>query len=365
MRGENGVLEAAGLPYFTSIIADSDLDGLCAAAVLKAANPDAVVHFGHAALVRSGALDHLIDRNTAMVDLPFHPACGWYLDHHQTNRPNEAEEAEFTANGGTCHWEATPSAARLAYDVLNPFIDLHHLEEIMPVVDALDSGQISRDEFIKDGPILQLSRSLSMREPEHMQRLLSMLAAGTRLADVLANEEIAPHVERAKQERQAAQRVVEAHTTIVDRLAICRMDEKGVRSNGYLVTAWAGTEPMLVASSTAMPMVQSKRPNARRFQPVSTRTHFFQTAKDASISRGLQPLLIQLEAATQMPVVVEYSHRVLIQILKSGWICGKTALKFWLFNDQPITVNRYRNPKNAWINTSTTIKSAALPCFNA
>ncbi|MFL2949182.1 MAG: hypothetical protein ACJZ40_02210 [Candidatus Poseidoniaceae archaeon] len=240
MRGENGVLEAAGLPHFTSIIADSDLDGLCAAAVLKAANPDAVVHFGHAALVRSGALDHLIDRNTAMVDLPFHPACGWYLDHHQTNRPNEAEEAEFTANGGTCHWEATPSAARLAYDVLNPFIDLHHLEEIMPVVDALDSGQISRDEFIKDGPILQLSRSLSMREPEHMQRLLSMLAAGTRLADVLANEEIAPHVERAKQERQAAQRVVEAHTTIVDRLAICRMDEKGVRSNGYLVTAWAG-----------------------------------------------------------------------------------------------------------------------------
>jgi oligoribonuclease NrnB/cAMP/cGMP phosphodiesterase (DHH superfamily) len=240
MRGGNGVLEAAGLPYFTSIIADSDLDGLCAAAVLKAANPDAIVHFGHAALVRSGALDHLIDRNTAMVDLPFHPACGWYLDHHQTNRPNEAEEAEFTANGGTCHWEATPSAARLAYDVLNPFIDLHHLEEIMPVVDALDSGQISRDEFIKDGPILQLSRSLSMREPEHMQRLLSMLAAGTRLADVLANEEIAPHVERAKQERQAAQRVVEAHTTIVDRLAICRMDEKGVRSNGYLVTAWAG-----------------------------------------------------------------------------------------------------------------------------
>ena len=240
MRGENGVLEAAGLPHFTSIIADSDLDGLCAAAVLKAANPDAVVHFGHAALVRSGALDHLIDRNTAMVDLPFHPACGWYLDHHQTNRPNEAEEAEFTANGGTCHWEATPSAARLAYDVLNPFIDLHHLEEIMPVVDALDSGQISRDEFIKDGPILQLSRSLSMREPEHMQRLLSMLAAGTRLTDVLANEEIAPHVERAKQERQAAQRVVEAHTTIVDRLAICRMDEKGVRSNGYLVTAWAG-----------------------------------------------------------------------------------------------------------------------------
>jgi hypothetical protein len=32
-------LEEAGLPEFNRIIADSDLDGLCAAAVLKAANP--------------------------------------------------------------------------------------------------------------------------------------------------------------------------------------------------------------------------------------------------------------------------------------------------------------------------------------
>jgi oligoribonuclease NrnB/cAMP/cGMP phosphodiesterase (DHH superfamily) len=235
-----GVLKAAGLPQFTRIVADSDLDGLCAAAVLKAANPGAVVHFAHAALVRSGAIDHLVDRQTAMVDLPFHPDCGWYLDHHQTNRPSEDEEAVFLANGGTCHWEAPPSAARLAYDVLKPYINLDHLEEIMPVVDALDSGQISREDFLADGPILQLARSLSMRETDHMQLLLELLSKGTLLADVLADERIRPHVQRAKIERAAAQKVVESHTTIIDRLAVCRMDEKGVRSNGYLVTAWAG-----------------------------------------------------------------------------------------------------------------------------
>ena len=96
-------LEEAGLPVFKRIIADSDLDGLCAAAVLKAANPGAEVHFAHAALVRSGALDELIDRTTAMVDLPFHPQCGWYLDHHQTNRPNEEEKKLFDEDGATCH----------------------------------------------------------------------------------------------------------------------------------------------------------------------------------------------------------------------------------------------------------------------
>ena len=149
MGESSSVLAEAGLPDFTSIVADSDLDGLCAAAVLKAANPKAVVHFAHAALIRSGSVDHLIDRHTAMVDLPFHPDCGWYLDHHQTNRPNATEEAAFIARGGTCHWEATPSAARLAYDVLKPYIDLNHLEAIMPVVDALDSGQITREAFLE------------------------------------------------------------------------------------------------------------------------------------------------------------------------------------------------------------------------
>ena len=233
-------LEKAGLPDFKRIIADSDLDGLCAAAVLKAANPDAEVHFAHAALVRSGALDELIDRSTAMVDLPFHPDCGWYLDHHQTNRPNEEEEKLFISQGGTCHWESTPSAARLAFDVLSPYIDLTHLEEIMPIVDALDSGQIRREDFIQDGPVLQLARSLSLRETKHMHHVLNLFSQGASLAEVLADEDIIPHITRARDERIAAQAVVEQHTEIIDRLAICRMDEKGVRSNGYLVTAWAG-----------------------------------------------------------------------------------------------------------------------------
>ena len=41
------------LPAFDRIIADSDLDGLCAAAVLKSYNPDAEVIFSHAAAIAS------------------------------------------------------------------------------------------------------------------------------------------------------------------------------------------------------------------------------------------------------------------------------------------------------------------------
>ena len=240
MTAQMQVLTKVGAPLFERIIADSDLDGLCAAAVLKAANPEAEVIFGHAALIRAGSLDHIIDRKTAMVDLPFHPGAGWYLDHHQTNRPNPEEEEEFVKQGGVCHWQATPSAARLAYDLLRPHLDLSHLDEIMPIVDDLDSGGIDRDEFLEDGPILQLSRTLSLRDEEHMQRVLNLLASGTSIKDLLADPQISIKIEIAKEERAFLQKAVEERTEIIDRLAVCRMDELEIRTNGYLVTAWAG-----------------------------------------------------------------------------------------------------------------------------
>ena len=83
------------LGNITRVVADSDLDGLMAAAVLKAAKPSIEVYFAHPALIRAGSIDHLIDRNTAICDLPFHENCGLYLDHHQTNRPTKQQQILF------------------------------------------------------------------------------------------------------------------------------------------------------------------------------------------------------------------------------------------------------------------------------
>ena len=80
--------------------------------ILKTYYKDATIIFTHAAEIRGGHLDAIIDNNTAICDLPFHPNCGLYLDHHMTNRPTPEEEKTFVANGGICHWRDTPSAAR-------------------------------------------------------------------------------------------------------------------------------------------------------------------------------------------------------------------------------------------------------------
>ena len=224
------------------VVADSDLDGLMAAAVLKAAKPSLEVHFAHPALIRAGSVDHLIDRGTAICDLPFHPDCGLYLDHHLTNRPTPEEEVEFVNAGGICHWRDTPSAARAAFDLLREQVDLGHLDEVMPMVDDLDSGGISLNTFLEDGPILRLARSLSLREPEHMQTVLDQFSSGMPIEEILEH-----HSERLDEmisERNKQKEVITNAIRIEDGMAICDLGDTGVRTNGYLVTAIAGEQAL-------------------------------------------------------------------------------------------------------------------------
>ena len=224
------------------VVADSDLDGLMAAAVLKASKPEIEVHFAHPALLRAGSIDHLIDRQTAICDLPFHEKCGLYLDHHLTNRPSPEEQQEFEGAGGICHWRDTPSAARAAFELMKDQLDLSHLEEVMPIVDALDSGGISLQDFMEDGPVIRLSRSLSLSDVSHMQVVLHQFASGMSMEEILDS-----HSERLSKlalEREEHARVVKDCTKIVDGLAICDLSESGLRSNGYLVTALAGPEAL-------------------------------------------------------------------------------------------------------------------------
>ena len=228
------------LDNITRVVADSDLDGLMAAAVLKAAKPSIEVHFAHPALIRAGSIDHLIDRNTAICDLPFHENCGLYLDHHQTNRPTKQQQILFEQSGGICHWRDTPSAARAAFDLMKEELDLSHLEEIMPLVDDLDSGGISLSEFMEDGPVIRLSRSLSLKDKNHMQVVLNQFAEGESLDNIIASHQ--ERLSKLETEREAQTELVRKNTTIVDKLAICDLSETGSRSNGYLVTALAGSD---------------------------------------------------------------------------------------------------------------------------
>ncbi|MDP6010935.1 MAG: hypothetical protein QF707_03985 [Candidatus Poseidoniaceae archaeon] len=224
------------------IIADGDMDGLFAAVVLKARFPNAEVRFSHPAEIRSGIIDHLIDRNTAICDLPFHDQCGLYLDHHATNRPPQDVEELFTLEGGICIWEDKPSAARVAWEHFRGADCLPSLGDAMGFVDRLDSGGLQLQELREGHPLLWFSRTIDARDGEYVHSVLNRLSQGMPLEELLHSTDV---MSRCEQQSSAAERLnelISKKVEVIDRLAIMRMDGTGERTNGYALTAFVGED---------------------------------------------------------------------------------------------------------------------------
>ncbi len=224
------------------IVTDGDMDGLMAAAVLRHGWPEAEVIFSHPAEIRSGYLDSLIDEHTAICDLPFHPACGLYIDHHATNKPTEEQREVFEARGGHVHWMEADSAARVAFELFRSVFDLGALAPLMDMVDRLDSGKISHEEFLSDHPVIWLSRTVSASYPEYTHGLLEKLVAGEDLSSIMADPSVKERIADKRLEQENVRALLEVSSKVHDRLAVARIDGTGFRTNGYLVTAHFGEE---------------------------------------------------------------------------------------------------------------------------
>ncbi|MDP6742495.1 MAG: hypothetical protein QF544_05455 [Candidatus Thalassarchaeaceae archaeon] len=224
------------------IIADGDFDGLVASAVLKTAWPEASVLFSHPTEIRSGSLEELINSKTAICDLPFHPNCGLYIDHHATNRPTEEQEKTFIDNGGHIHWRHADSAARVAYELFLPLFDLSALTPIMYMVDRLDGGRISKDEFLSDDAAIWLSRTITSSDQQYTTNILNKLVQGESVSDIVTDSVVAERINNKKEEMNEIRKILDSKTRIENRLAICELQETGLHTNGYLVTAHYGDD---------------------------------------------------------------------------------------------------------------------------
>ena len=215
------------------IVTDSDFDGVVTGSILRRWWPDSEVVFGHPGELRAGLMDHLMDRKTAVCDLPSHPNCGLSIDHHQSNKPTGAE------NGVVSVWRATPSAARIAHDLLKSRIDLSDLDDLLVWVDKLDGGSVTRDEYLSDNPAVWLGRVIDVSEGVAMT-VLEGLQRGDKIDQILKIPLISRKLRERKSEREKLTEIIAERTVVIDRIAIARLDGLGMRSNGYHVTAFAG-----------------------------------------------------------------------------------------------------------------------------
>jgi len=229
------MVDALGLEI-RRIVTDSDFDGVVSAAILRRWWPDAEVVFGHPGELRAGLLDGCIDQWTAICDLPCHPQCGLNVDHHKSNRPSNAE-----LSGPVVVWRDAPSAARIAFEMLHERIDLSDLTDLLKWVDKLDGGGVSREEYLSDHPAVWLGRVIDVGEGTAMT-VLESLQNGESVESILSKPNIVARVRERREVREVLTGEIVDKLSVKDRLAIVRLEDLGMRSNGYHVTALVGED---------------------------------------------------------------------------------------------------------------------------
>ena len=132
------------------LITRPDLDGITCGVLLEQVEEIEEVVFKEPRMFHSGEVK--VTGNDIIANLPRHPDCHLWFDHHATNDPKGKEYRGL--------FRLAPSAARVIYEYYqNPVLDRY--QELLQVTDRVDSGSLELDEIIRPEGYIMISQSIS------------------------------------------------------------------------------------------------------------------------------------------------------------------------------------------------------------
>src|SRR5436305_1305238 len=165
------------------LVTRGDLDGLTCAVLLSANEQIDGNSLVHPQDVSDGRAD--IQPGDVIANLPYHPGCAMWFDHHQhtatANIPPEAFRGAFAQ---------APSAARLVYEYYGGEEAMPQFAELVRETDRLDSADLDPDDVLDPQGYIQLGFTIDGRSglgsfERYFRHLVAVLGAGTPIADVL------------------------------------------------------------------------------------------------------------------------------------------------------------------------------------
>lgn len=138
------------------IVTRPDFDGIVCAVLLKdALDITAPTRWVEPGDIQKGQVD--IEPDDILANLPYHPGCGLWFDHHYSNLPDEPFEGAF---------DIAPSAAGVIHRYYQERLTGTYAE-LVRATDKIDSADLSLDEVLKpeNDPYLLLSMTINGQDP--------------------------------------------------------------------------------------------------------------------------------------------------------------------------------------------------------
>jgi len=195
------------------IVTRPDFDGVvCAVLLYEAENITSPVKWTQPALVQTGRVD--IRPDDILANLPFHPACSLWFDHHYTN----CADRPFK---GVC--EIAPSAAGVIYRYYNKNF-LRDYGELVHWTDLIDAADLTRDQvlFPENYPYVLLSMTINGSDPQgekYWDHLIEMLRRNA-VEQVMEDEQVKKRCRRTVDENNVYRHLLLTHTKVQRHVSI-------------------------------------------------------------------------------------------------------------------------------------------------
>ena len=244
------------------LVTRADLDGLASAVLITASEKIDDILLVHPQDITDKKVP--ITPKDILANLPYHPACGKWFDHHLLTESNERPPERFEGRYGLA-----PSAARVVFEYYiekNPFLKKY--ETFVAETDRLDAAQLTLDDVLDPQGYILLGYTLDPRTglgayQDYFKKLVQWLH-NKPVEEIMELPEVHERVQRMREQDQAFRRATQENS---------RLD------GNVVVTDFRKVSPLPVGNRF---LVYTLFPQAN----ISLRVHWGPTREHVSVAVG-------------------------------------------------------------------------------
>lgn len=148
--------------HFMNIITRGDFDGLVCSVLLTEVEHITEIRFAHPKAMQEGDID--VTDQDIIVNLPYHPDCGMWFDHHISEYERGSRPGTFKGKYGLA-----PSCARLIFEHYNK-PEWEKYKELLEATDRIDSARLDLNDILRPQKWVRIANTVDPRSgyaPSH------------------------------------------------------------------------------------------------------------------------------------------------------------------------------------------------------
>ncbi len=200
------------------LVTRGDMDGLTSAVIISANEGFERIKLIHPQDITNAKVE--IQPHDILVNVPYHPGCALWFDHHQHTATYGKPPATYKGAYGPA-----PSAAHLVYEYYGGKAKMPQFEELVRQTDRMDSADLTPNDVLTPGGYIELGFTIDSRTgigafEDYFLTLVDLLAKGSPIEHVLEHQAVKRRCQMMKENDAAYRRAIQENSRVDSNVVI-------------------------------------------------------------------------------------------------------------------------------------------------